>query len=137
MDVMIVHCAVRLLLLYTQGTHHSSSSVSKLFLCVTMPLRWLSTYGLSLISPFLISQKFWIQFWVALSELYQIPLWNMLKSKMYPFLCNRFKYCNFFTKYYLETFDVMGMSLAYHLVAPGSDPYIFETSVKVLFQDKN
>ena len=37
------------------------------------------TYSLSLILSFLKSQKIWIEFWVVLSELYQIPLWDMLK----------------------------------------------------------
>ena len=40
---------------------------------------------LSLISVILRSHKIWKQFWVALSKLYQNPLWDVLKSKMSPF----------------------------------------------------
>ena len=39
---------------------------------------------LTLISVILRSHKIWKQFWVALSKLYQNPLWDMLKSKMSP-----------------------------------------------------
>ena len=43
-----------------------------------------ATSVLSLISVILRSHKIWKQFWVALSKLYQNPLWDMLKSKMSP-----------------------------------------------------
>ena len=46
-------------------------------------VRWVTSV-LSLISVILRSHKIWKQFWVALSKLYQNPLWDMLKSKMSP-----------------------------------------------------